>query len=218
MVLASRLRRRPGLLSLGDPREVARMLGRPGVREVLTGAEPYWATVPRGTLALAPDTFDGIIEPGGAPSEWDWRWTVVSLLAADPDLAQRLEPGTDTDVRVRELLARAHPDAETLPGDPLLTGWWGVVEEGELRAVVGAQRFAPGLPPYLVSLGVAPEARGRRLAGAVLAAAVRDGLAEGAEIGSGVSLANYAANESAIRVYDRHGFTLRHAFESVRAR
>ncbi|MDQ2624778.1 MAG: GNAT family N-acetyltransferase, partial [Actinomycetota bacterium] len=70
--------------------------------------------------------------------------------------------------------------------------------------------------PYLVSLGVDPDHRGRGLAGRVLAAAVRDGLDDALRLGRGVSLALYSANERARRVYVRHGFELHHRFESLR--
>lgn len=90
--------------------------------------------------------------------------------------------------------------------------------EGRLAAVVGAMRYAPGLAPHLVSLGVDPEHRGRGLAGAVLAAAVRDGLAEGTDVGRpAVWLGLFASNEVARRVYERLGFELGHEFESRNA-
>ncbi|NLF04452.1 MAG: GNAT family N-acetyltransferase, partial [Actinomycetales bacterium] len=126
---------------------------------------------------------------------------------------ERLEVG---DPEVDDLLAVAHPAADTDTADPRLFGWWGLRDGSALVAVVGALRFAPGLPPYLVSVATHPEHRGRGLAGRVMAAAVRDGLAESPQVGTGVSLALYASNDRARRVYLRHGFELRHQFESLR--
>ena len=177
----------------------------------------HWLTVPRGTLGHSPDLLSGRLDHLGGRGEWDWMWIGAPLRHVDPAHTERLPATPEVAAEVAAFLAVAHPSSDTAADDPRLFAWWAVREDGELRAVVGALRFAPGLAPYLVSLGVHPERRGHGLAGAVLAAAVRDGLAETPRRGGGVSLALYADNHRARRVYLRHGFELHHEFESVRA-
>ena len=176
-----------------------------------------WITVPQGTAARSREIFAGPLSHLGGRGEWEWMWIGEPLQDGDPAGVERLEPTTDVAREVEEFLSVAHPSTDTETSDPRIFGWWAFREEGHIRAVVGAMRFAPDLAPYLVSLGVHPEHRGRGLAGAVLAAAVRDGLAEQPRVGGGVSLALYSANERARRVYVRHGFELHHRFESLRA-
>lgn len=235
-----------GLLGLGAPDGVAQLLASPEVAAVIapleseheggdqvdapvldhTETEPpsdensstvRWITVPQGTVDRAPEVFAGALAHLGGRGEWEWMWIGEPLRDADPTGVERLEQGADIAAEVATFLAVAHPTSDTAPTDPRIFAWWAFREEGQIRAVVGALRFAPGLAPYLVALGVDPEHRGRGLAGAVLAAAVRDGLAEEPRVGRGVSLALYSDNERAKRVYVRHGFELHHAFESLRA-
>jgi ribosomal protein S18 acetylase RimI-like enzyme len=185
-----------GLVGLGPADEVASLLAvaLPQVhdaRVLPTGSRLRWATVTRGAWAAldehAPRAAASL--PGwSAPASWD-------------EVARTLE--------------RAHPTASTPPDDPRLLGWWGVREAGRLVAVVGMLRYGPGLAPHLVSLGVDPDHRGRGLAGAVLGAAVSDGLAAGVELGEpAVWLGLYARNDAARRVYLRHGFEMGHEFDS----
>lgn len=234
-----------GLLGIGEPEGVARLLasrevaaaiaplesgddGDPGDAPVLdhTDAEApsaenrssvRWITVPQGTSQRCPDVFDGPLSHLGGRGEWEWMWIGTPLRDGDPTGVERLEPSDEVAAEVDELLAVAHPSSHTETGDSRIFAWWVVRKAGRMRAVVGAMRFAPGLAPYLVSLGVDPDHRGRGLAGAVLAAAVRDGLAESPRVGRGVSLALFSANDRARRVYLRHGFELHHRFESLRA-
>lgn len=183
----------------------------PGGRAVV-----HWLTVPRGTLDQVPELISGRLSHLGSRGEWDWMWTGAPLTGADPSGVERLPATPEVAAEVETFLARAHPSSDTAATDPRLFAWWAVREDGALRAVVGGLRFAPGLAPYLVSLGVDPDHRGRGLAGSVLAAAVRDGLAESPRLGHGVSLALYADNDRARRVYLRLGFELQHEFESLR--
>lgn len=217
----------PGLLGLGDAdgvarllssREVAEAISNPGADDGASGSPVRWATVPQGTSQRCPEVFAGPLAHLGDRGEWEWMWVGTHLLGADPEGVERLEPSAAVIAEVSDFLAAAHPTSDTDPDDPRIFGWWVVREGRALRAGVGAMRLAAGLPPYLVSLGVHPEHRGRGLADKVLAAAVRDGLAEPARVGSGVSLALYSANTRARRVYDRLGFELHHRFESLRAR
>ncbi len=208
-----------GLVGLGPAPSVARLLDD----AVAALAAPpgrwstvRWATVPRGTWdavdGATRSTFDGWSQP----ASWDCMWTSRNLVDVAAHAVERL-PAADPDVRteVAHALARAHPSASTSPDDPRLVGWWGARVEGRLVAVVGALRYGRGLAPHLVSLGVDPDHRGRGLAGAVLAAAVRDGLADGTEVGpAAVWLGLYSHNAVARRVYLRHGFELGHEFES----
>lgn len=205
-----------GLAGLGPADEVARLLAR-GVADLATRwADVQWATVPRGAWQALDDAAATAFDAWSGPSAWDCMWTYTPLVGAGHHEVERLDP-TQPQVRceVTEALARAHPSASTSPDDPRLLGWWGVRVGGRLAAVVGALRYAPGLAPHLVSLGVDPEHRGRGFAGAVLAAAVRDCLAAGTRVGPpAVWLGLYATNDLARRVYLRHGFQLGHEFES----
>ena len=210
VTLTSGTGREPGILGLGEPAGVARLL-RAMPREA--AAEARWLTVARGTSMLCPEVYEQTFAHLGKGSTWDWMWTGEPLRDADPEGVERLPVG---EPEVEALLAVAHPLADTAPDDPRLIGWWGWRDGGALVAVTGALRFAPGLMPYLVSVAVHPDHRGKRLAGKVMAAAVLDGLAEQPRVGGGVSLALYASNETARRSYLRHGFELRHEFESVR--
>lgn len=209
-----------GLVGLGAPPGVARLLGD-AAAELDDGpdgswSDVRWATVPRGTWDAVAGGACRAFEHWAGPSAWDCMWTYGPLVDAGTQAVERLDPQLpQVREEVAETLARAHPSASTSPEDPRLLGWWGIRVDGRLAAVVGALRFAPGLAPHLVSLGVDPAHRGRGLAGAVLGAAVRDGLAEGTEVGpAAVWLGLYASNDVARRVYLRHGFELGHEFES----
>ncbi len=207
-----------GLVGLGPPAGVARLLTEAAVADDAAGwwSDVQWATVPRGTWDAVgrgrPEAFDDWT----TPSAWDCMWTDQPLVGVDDHDVERLDPALPrVRAEVTDALARAHPTASTSPDDPRLLGWWGARADGRLVAVVGALRYAPGLAPHLVSLGVDPAHRGRGLAGAVLAAAVRDGLAAGTEVGpAAVWLGLYASNDVARRVYLRHGFELGHELES----
>lgn len=210
-------RRGAGVLGLGAPRALARLLVRQ--RAALAETGPAFCTVERGTAPhLDQVTLAALgIGPGAAGSHWDWLWTPSPLRAGHDDVV-RLDLGPTSAAQVTDCLARAHPDASTGPDDPRVVAWWGVPDPAaptRLLGVVGAMQVSSGLPPHLVSLGVDPAARGRGLAGSLLAAAVDDGLrvrpAHGAPM---VSLGVYAANEAALRVYHRLGFVTAHRFTS----
>lgn len=209
-----------GLVGLGPAADVAGALVRAVADLSASGAQSWgevrWATVPRGTWDAVGGAAAASFAGWSGPSAWDCMWTYRPLVGAPDHAVERL-PADDGSARaeVTEALTRAHPSASTRPDDPRLIGWWGARVDGKLAAVVGALRYAPGLAPHLVSLGVDPAHRGRGLAGAVLAAAVRDGLAERTELGaSAVWLGLYAHNDVARRVYLRHGFELGHEFDS----
>lgn len=206
--------RRPGLTGLGEPASVARLLAA----AVEAGADRVarWVTAARGTWAALDDATAAAFAAWSPPSSWDCMWTGAPLTGVPGHAVERL-PAADAGVadEVREALDRAHPTASTSPDDERLMGWWVVRDDGRIVALVGALRYAPGLAPHLVSLGVDPACRGRGLAGAVLAAAVGDGLAAGTDVGPAmVWLGLYASNAAARRVYLRHGFTLGHELDS----
>ena len=209
-----------GLVGLGAPSGVARLLevaaGEPADDADVAWSHLRWATVPRGTWGAVGQGGSRLFGGWTGLSAWDCMWTYRPLVGvADHDVERLLPQLPEVRAEVAQALARAHPTARTRPDDPRLIGWWGARADGRLVAVVGALRYGPGLAPHLVSLGVDPEHRGRGLAGAVLAAAVRDGLAAGTQVGpSAVWLGVYASNDAARRVYERHGFELGHRFES----
>lgn len=233
------------LVGIGRPEAVARLLTQSAA--AFAAHQPQTLTVERGSWEhLDPRTQDQLAGPTATTSEWDWMSTRAPLdvtggAGAPGVLVERFVPGPDTDALVTDCLDRAHPIASTLPGDPRLTAWWGVRESdvlpagagagtaggvgsgrsahagARLVAVVGALDLYPGAAPHLVSLGVDPGHRGAGLAGAVLAAAVDDGLRRVPVVGDPmVHLGLYATNDLARRVYARLGFTLDHQFMSVR--
>lgn len=217
------------LVGIGRPEAVARLLTQSAA--AFAALAPQTLTVERGSWGRVEDAVrDRLAGPSATSSEWDWMSTrsplVVPGAPGTPGVeVERFEPGPETDALVADCLDRAHPIASTLPGDARLTGWWGVREHadaggpagGRLVATVGALDLYPGAAPHLVSLGVDPSHRGQGLAGAVLAAAVEDGLSRTPSMGEPmVHLGLYASNDRARRVYQRLGFTLDHRFESVR--
>jgi ribosomal protein S18 acetylase RimI-like enzyme len=208
------------LVGIGRPEAVARLLAQSAA--AFAAHRPGTLTLERGAWEQVSDEVRETLVGPHRVSEWDWMWTRTPLrLEADPGVptrqVERLVPGPEIDALVTECLGRAHPVASTLPGDPRLTGWWGVRDGDRLVATVGAVELYPGAPPHLVSLGVDPEHRGEGLAGAVLAAAVEDGLRRVPTVGDPmVHLGLYASNDVARRVYRRLGFTLEHRFMSVR--
>ena len=219
------------LVGIGRPEAVARLLTQSAAAFAALG--PQTLTLARGSWELVDDDVrDELAGPSTTSSEWDWMSTRTPLVLPDAPLVladgagvsrevtvERFTPGPETDSLVTDCLDRAHPIASTLPGDPRLTGWWGVreSEDGALVATVGALDIYPGAPAHLVSLGVDPAHRGRGLAGLVLAAAVDDGLRRTPRTGAPmVHLGLYATNDRARRVYQRLGFSLDHQFMSVR--
>ena len=210
-------RRGVGVLGLGPPRALARLLLRE--HAALAAAGPVFCTLERDTAPHLDRVTRAALGLGSQTtgSHWDWLWTASRLRAGHDDVV-RLDLGPASAAQVTDCLARAHPDASTGPDDPRVMAWWGVPDATaptRLLGVVGAMQVSPGLPPHLVSLGVDPAARGRGLAGSLLAAAVDDGLhvqpAHGAPM---VSLGVYAANEVALRVYHRLGLVTAHRFAS----
>lgn len=204
------------LVGIGTPEAVARLLTQSAAAFAALG--PRTLTLERGTWERVPADVREVLVGAHRVSEWDWMWTTAPLRLSGPArTVERLSPGPETDTLVTGCLDRAHPVASTLPGDPRLTAWWGVRDGTRLLATVGSIDVFPGAPSHLVSLGVDPEHRGEGLAGAVLAAAVEDGLRRVPVVGAPmVHLGLYASNDVARRVYTRLGFTLAHQFMSVR--
>lgn len=206
-----------GLFGVGGAAQVARLLDRAAEEEPGSVGSVRYATLARGAWDATGEAARSVLHVDPEGSSWDWMWTDRPLGDADPSGAERLPLTPAAAAEVAELLHRAHPTASTAADDERLLGWWGVRQDGRLMAVIGAVVLAPGLPGHLVSLGVDPAVRGQRLAGVVMAAAVRDILGMRPAVGEPmVSLGLYAHNDVARRVYLRHGFELRHRFTSRR--
>lgn len=214
IVLVLDLGERPSAaIGLGTGPAVAALLDAAAGQDAALLGRCVAVSLPRGAWDLLGTA--GVALPGvDGASTWDWMCTRAPLDAPRRETVVRLPPGQTTVDRVRACLERAHPEAGTPADDRRALGWWGVEDGDRLVAVVGATPPANGPTPRLVSLGVDPDARGRGLAGEVLAAAVDD-LLPGSVAGA-VSIALYASNHVARGVYLRHGFELRHAFETRR--
>lgn len=96
--------------------------------------------------------------------------------------------------------------AAAAPGDRLVRGWAGVrgYDPRRLIACAAWEERVPGVP-HLASIATDPRQRGRGLGTVVTAALTRRLLRGGSPV---VTLALYAENHAARRVYDRLGFRL----------
>ncbi|QAY71113.1 GNAT family N-acetyltransferase [Xylanimonas protaetiae] len=203
----------PGLYAVGTPDGAARLILAAASRD---GWPPVGrTTTPRGTraalAALAAASGIAVPAPFGDPATGHWDWLGIGHEPPRLDGEERVEELTDP-AEVRAILALAHPAGELEPTEPR-SRWWGWRDaEGVLRGVVGADRRVPGAPWVLGSIGTDPAWRGRGIAAATTAAAVRAGLRE-API---VTLGMYADNDAARRTYRRVGFAVVQEFESTR--
>lgn len=205
--------RNPGLYAVGTPGAAARL--------ILAAAQgDDWlpvgrTTTPRGTRAaiagLAAASGAAIPAPFGAPAVSHWDWLGIDHAPAPLPGEDRVAEVADVD-EIRAELAVAHPAGELEPGEPR-SRWWGWRDDaGVLRGVVGADRRVPGAPWVLGSIGTDPAWRGRGIAAATTAVAVRAGLAENPLVALGM----YADNAVARRAYARVGFRVLQEFESSR--
>ena len=140
-------------------------------------------------------------------STWDW----LSLDTPPPavpgeDRVRRLDVDAEADA-IRACLRVANPGTSAGPQAPGELGWWGMDDEhGALGGVVGVvERSGPGEDSswHVHGLGVLPTLRGRGAGSALTAAVVREAFSAGAPW---VSLAMYADNDTARRLYRRLGF------------
>ncbi len=216
------------VLAVGSPSGAARLILAAG--EAL--APVTRTSVPRGThvalreLAASGRTVAPLPFAEHPPTEWDW------FHATQPPRTQPGEEhvteltGDDGLAAAARCLRVANPHGELDVSEPR-SRWWGwcAPDDGAdagrgadpghgivVRGVAGASRRVPGQPWVLGSIGTDPSWRGRGLAAAVTAAAMRAGVAETGR----VTLGMYAHNAAARRLYLRLGFRVAQEFESWR--
>lgn len=167
------------------------------------GGRLRWATVPR-----AVDVPAEVLDAAGIRRQTSWdRFTTDAPPPRQPgeDAVVALDPVRDA-AAINACLDVGHPTTRDRPGAPDDVGWWGVPGDGgDLLGVLGVSTRPGGSAPsmHLHALGVVPAARGRGLGAAITATAARRALQDGA---SWVSLAMYADNVHARRVYAALGF------------
>jgi ribosomal protein S18 acetylase RimI-like enzyme len=144
-------------------------------------------------------------------ADWDWMWVDTAPRPGAPPAQERVETvravaADDPDAdAVRALLAQASPRHSADPGDRLVRGWVGVRDPDDasrLLACAAWQERVPGVP-HLASIASLPALRGRGLGTAVTGVLTRRLLDAGAPV---VTLALYADNLPARRLYDRLGY------------
>lgn len=185
-----------GLLARGEPREVVRSLLDAAARDLAAQG------VTEIRLSLPP-TISDVLPPGlaasGTPTAWEWLWTDgVVPVDGEADVTEL----ADGDLREVDALLRTHsPRAHASPGDPDVLGWAGVRMGGLLVAAGAVVATAAGTP-HLRAIVTVPNVRGRGLGSAVTAHLTRWGLQRSPR----VSLALYADNAGARRLYRRLGY------------
>lgn len=213
VLLRIRGRRGTSLVGVGGPEAVVAL-----VREHGPAAAPRWMTVPRGAAELL--TGEDLADLGLATrTDWDW---FLTYSAPPPQVGESLVVALDREAElaeIRDCLAEANPRSDARPDQP--SHWFGVRGAGNrLVGVVSATEEGgprPGTASWhLQGLAVRPEARGRALGAALIAAATRRGLAALPE-DSWVSLGMYADNDPARRIYDALGFLTHTRNSSFRA-
>jgi GNAT superfamily N-acetyltransferase len=171
-----------------------------------------WMSVPRATSPHG-EMLDAL---GLRPfASWDWLATTAPPPAEPEPTARvrRLDLVADAPA-IRSCLAESNPATAADPGGPDETAWFGVDEGGVLVGVLGARlRLNPGGADswQLHGLGVRQGARRRGLGAALTAVATTSALRSGAPW---VSLATYADNEEARRLYERLGYACEARFDS----
>lgn len=169
-----------------DQRRVAAVLEDIGAVERIAGV-----TVQAESFAALPEKFKG-----PDPGHWSLflrdRAHVGHERRGERAAAVELLPD---DERIAELL-RHSTSAHVFPGDAKGPRWAGVIEDGQLMSVAGAFEEPSGAL-HIVSVCTHPQARGRRLAEASIAALLNPGE---------VFLEMYSANEQGRRAYVRMGF------------
>ena len=205
---------RTALLGRGDP-QAAVALVRERVRACAAAGSPVtvgWMSLPRG--AAVDDELLGLLGIEHY-SAWDWMATdVTPAPPPGPDAVVRLDPAAEAP-EIRACLAAANPGTTADPTGPDQAAWFGVREGPHLVGVFGASvrggRTDAGFSWHLHGLGVRPGARGRGLGAALTATVTRAGLAAGADW---VSLALYADNDRARRIYRGLGYVTEGEFVS----
>ncbi|UFU04752.1 GNAT family N-acetyltransferase [Ruania halotolerans] len=206
---------RRALIGLGEPHALADLVasdvataGRASQAALGPGA-PAVVSLTRGAWDLLPD---GVRERLAVPrvSHWDWMLcTAAPPPQLDEDSVIELDPVTDR-VAMAALQGTALPHSYTSLDKPA-TRWFGWRDGGgALRCMAAASDWEAEV--HLGSIATHPDVRRRGLGSAVTAAVTRLGLAATGQ----VSLALYADNHDARRVYERLGFTLVQEWESRR--
>lgn len=187
--LAPNTLRRPGVggAALGDGERAAALFGELGT----TG----WVHLPRVSRDVASRHLKFT-----ECDDWEYLWT-AALPPALPGEERVVALGDDAAPAVNALLDEALPASTTRPGDARARRWYGIWE-GDRLVACGVDRSNGGVG-YLAALAVAGDRRGRGL-GAALTAGMARRLLRGYAF---VSLAVYAENTTAIRLYRRLGFT-----------
>lgn len=199
---------RPWIIGLGsDPNAVARCVAALVER---SGA-PEGITVQREAFPHLPAELRPV-------EHWEWDWWYTHQPPAPRPGEDRVLALDADDPRVPALLRVASPDAMARPGDPRITGWWGIPagalealppvgaagSPDDLVAVAAVTTMRPGIP-HLGSVATHPRWRGRGLSRDLCARLTRDALAQGAPA---VTLGMHAANRSARSVYSSLGYTV----------
>jgi ribosomal protein S18 acetylase RimI-like enzyme len=146
-------------------------------------------------MTVRAESFAGLPEKfkGGEPAHWSLFLLDRAQLRERPTAAASELPPDD--VRIAGLL-RYSKSAHVFPGDAKRPRWAGVIEGGQLVSVAGVVREPSGAR-HIVSVCTHPDARGRRLAEASIAALIDPGE---------VFLEMYSSNEQGRRAYERMGF------------
>ncbi|PZR52741.1 N-acetyltransferase [Xylanimonas oleitrophica] len=209
------------LFAVGSAEGAARLVLRARAELEAAGrtlGEVVRSTAPRGTRAVLARLAaqEGVVVPSpfDVPAGGEWDWMSIDHHPAPQPGEDRVEElvGETGRAEAAAVLAAANPHGELALDEPR-SRWWGWRDgDGVLRGVVGASRRVPGRAWVLGSIGTDPALRGRGVAAATTAVAVRAGLAEAPV----VTLGMYASNEAARRTYRRVGFTLGQEFESTR--
>jgi ribosomal protein S18 acetylase RimI-like enzyme len=144
--------------------------------------------------------------PGGTPllaDSFDWIWR-VTYETPPPQPAEDLV-GWETDGEaITELLKRTGPDWSVWPHDGKARRWAAVrTADGDLVACLADTTTSPEVA-QLAAIAVHPDARRRALGASITAWASRRLFEEGCD---GVGLGVYPDNVTAMRLYDRLGFT-----------
>ncbi|HEX5596324.1 MAG TPA: GNAT family N-acetyltransferase [Micromonosporaceae bacterium] len=195
----------PIACALGDAERAATVFAALADTGDLGGAS--WLHLPRASMtALAALAAQLPVE---YHDQWEFRWT-SNPPPPQPGEEQVIQL-TDADhSEIAALIEEAFPDTTTRPGDPRIVRWFGL-RAGERLVACGADRSKGGVG-FLAGLTVATDLRGRGLGAALTAAMTRRLLTDHAEVALGV----ITDNQSAVRLYERLGFTSTLTRTSVR--
>lgn len=135
---------------------------------------------------------------------WTWMLTGTEPTTRPTHPVEETSDSTEIDA----ILDVAMPSSHARPGSPGVEAWLGVRDDGRLRGVGALERLPDGTG-HLRGISVLPEARGSGI-GHDLSHALTVRALDGA---SGMAtLGVYSDNTSAIRLYERLGYTERHRF------